>query len=317
MRYRRRLCAFPIVLALLGSPLDAFAQWENIYLPVDTIERLLRYEDFEIASFRDARFEGDRTQHAVLRFPGKVAMRVKWAAAPKRGDSFNNRPRFELAAYELQKLFLDEDDYVVPPTVARAIPLEDYPRTRSVDPTFDTSSVLVLMQYWLSNVTPDGIYDRDRLNSDSVYARHFGNLNILTYLIRHADANFGNFLLSTEPTNPRLFAVDNGVSFGDISDRPDDWRRLRTDRLPRAAVERLRGITEEDLQQALGVMIQYEIREGRLVEVEPTENRNPGRGAHKQDDVVQMGLTSREIRGVYGRLEDLLRDVDRGRIEVF
>jgi hypothetical protein len=314
---RRGLFMFLVLPALLGGPLDALGQYENIVLPVDTIEYLFRYGEMRVAQMADNRFQGDRTQVVVLMFPGYMPLRVKWAAAPRGGDSFNNRPRFEMAVYELQKLFLDEEDYVVPPTVVRVVPLDEYPRRDAVLTTFsDTDGVVVLMQYWLSNVTDEDVFDKDRIERDSVYARHLADMNILTYLVRHADANPGNFLISTAG-NARVFAVDNGVSFGDISDRPDDWRKMRTDRLPRGTVERLRGISEEDFEQALGVLAQFEVRGGRLVQVEPTENLDPGDGVRQVEDVIQMGLRTREINGVYGRLEDLLKDIDEGKYEIF
>ncbi len=306
-------------LALLGWPPAAVGQDANLHLPVDTIEEALRYGEFRVAQIRDTRFEGDRTQHAVLRFDSGTIMRVKWAKAPRGGDSrFNNRPRYEMAAYELQKLFLDEPDYVVPPTVARCIPEDEYPATPYLRSTFDgTSSVVVLLQYWLNSVTGADVYDKDRLESDSVYARHLADMNILTYLIRHSDANPGNFVISTDSANPRVFAVDNGVAFGDFSDRGDDWRRMRVDRLPRGTVERLRGISEADLHRALGVLAEFEVRGERLFQVPPTENLDPGDGVRREDDVIQMGLTKREIEGVYRRLRNLLEDVDEGKIEIF
>jgi hypothetical protein len=314
---RRGLVLVPVLLALLGAPLDGFGQYENIVLPVDTIEYLFRYEEMRIAQMRDTRFEGDRTQVAVLVFPGYMPLRVKWAAAPRGADSFNNRPRFEIAVYELQKMFLDEEDYVVPPTVVRAMPMDEYPRKDAVLTTFrGIDAVVVLMQYWLSNVTDEDVYDKDRIEDDSVYARHLAGMNILTYLVRHADANPGNFLISTAG-NARVFAVDNGVSFGEISDRPDDWRKMRTDRLRRGTVERLRGISEEDLHQALGVLAQFEVRGGQLVQVAPTENLSPGNGVRRADDVIQLGLTTREIGRVHGRLQDLLEDIDEGKYEIF
>lgn len=277
----------------------------------------MRYEAFRVAGFEDNRFSGDRTQIAVLSYPDCMPIRVKWAAAPRSGDSFNNRPRCEIAVYELQKLFLDEGDYVVPPTVARAVPLDEYPREHAVISTFSgTGAVVVLMQYWLSNVSGADLYDEDRLERDSVYARHLADLNVLTYLVRHADAGPGNLLISTVEGNPRLFAVDNGVTFGEICNRPDDWRNMRVDRLPRGTVERLRAISEEELHRALGVLVQFEVRNGRLVQVEPTANLDASGGVRRVDGVIQMGLTGGEIEDVYERLQDLLKDIDEGEYEI-
>ena len=83
---RRGLLAFSVLLALLGGPLAAFGQYENVVLPVDTIEYLFRYGEMRLAQMRDTRFEGDRTQVVVLVFPGYMPLRAKWAAAPRGGE---------------------------------------------------------------------------------------------------------------------------------------------------------------------------------------------------------------------------------------
>jgi hypothetical protein len=58
-------------------------------------------------------------------------------------------------------------------------------------------------------------------------------MNILSYLIEHKDSNVGNFLISKDATNPRVFAVDNSYAFGSPeSDRGHDWRFIRVKRLP-------------------------------------------------------------------------------------
>jgi hypothetical protein len=153
---------------------------------------------------------------------------------------------------------------------------------------------------------------------DSLYARHLANFNILTYLMRHSDTNSGNYLVMLDPRNPRVFSVDNGVAFrSDPSDRGYVWRDLRIDRLPRATVERLRGLTEEDLHRALGVVLQFEVRNQELVAVPFTANMNDGRGVRRSDTMVQFGLTRPEIRDVYNRLTNLLGRVDSGRIQLF
>jgi hypothetical protein len=308
-------------LALVLAPTAVPAQDMNIMEHVDSVETKLSTFAFEIIDQRGSRFEGDRTSRVALSFPDGGMMLVKWAPAPRGGEEFNNAPRFELAAYEVQKLFLPPDEYVVPPVVIRAFPLSWY---RGLDnrarATFrDTESVLVALQYWLFNVTPDDFWDEDRFEADSVYARHFANFNILTYLIRHNDANVGNFLISKTVDNPRVFSVDNGLSFASrTSDRGARWRTLRVDRLPAATVERLRAITEEELTRRLETVAQFEVRsDGQLDLVEPTANIDPGDGIRSNDRVIQFGLTDSEIRSVWRRLQDLLEDVDRGRVQLF
>jgi hypothetical protein len=143
-------------------------------------------------------------------------------------------------------------------------------------------------------------------------------VNVLTLLIRHRDANLGNLLISVDPARPRVFAVDNDVAFASrVSDQGDDWSRLHVDRLPLATVTRLRALTREDLDRALGVVAEFEVVDEHLVAVEPGANLNPGRGVRTTRERVQFGLTSNEIRDLHGRIESLLADVDRGRIRTF
>jgi hypothetical protein len=308
------------VAVLLGSPIPLCAQDGNILHPIDVLERRLRDDTLDIRDWRGSRMEQDRTQRVVLAYPGDSILIVKWAKAVPGASTFNNEPRYELAAYALQKLFLGAPEYVVPPTILRAVPLElvrSY--DRSARPTFDgASSVLVVLQYWLFGVTNENFWDEDRFDADSVYARHLGNMNVLTYLIRHNDENTGNFLISQDSANPRLFSVDNGVSFrSQVSDRGYAWRNLRVDRLPHGTVERLRRITLEDLERALGVVAEFAYRDGTLVAVEPTPTIHDGRGVRRSDTIVQLGLTKAEIGDVHGRLQRLLERIDDGRITTF
>lgn len=307
--------AFIAVLAPQVSAQDA-----NVLFPVSVIEQRLRDEPLNVVDVRGSRMTNDRTQRVVLGYPDSSTMVVKWAKAAPNGAAFNNEPRYEAAAYELQKLFLEPEDYVVPPTIMRAVPVDWY---RAYDPaaspTFsNTRSVVLVVQYWLSMVTPENFWDKDRFAKDTVYARHFANFNLLTHLIRHSDANKGNYLISQSAENPRLFSVDNGVAFrSEISDRGYEWRELRVDRLPHATVERLRQITREDLDNALGVIVHFDIQDGQLVRAEPAGNLRDGRGVRRTDAAIQFGLTRAEIGDVEGRLRRVLQRVDEGKIEVF
>ena len=320
-----RLLSTGIIVALAAgsavAPEAVAAQDSHIMAPVDSIERLLRHQAFEILDERGSRFEGDRTSRVVLTFPDQSLIAVKWAPAAWRGEAFNNSPRYETAAYELQKLFLDEPSYVVPPTVLRPVPLDWYRRLEpKAQETFpDTRAVLVTLQYWLFNVRGGGVWDERRFERDSLYARHLANANILTYLIRHNDSNDGNLLISDAGENPRVFSVDNGLSFdSETSARGADWRRLRVSRLPAETVDRLRTLTEEDLTARLSTVGQFRVRpDGQLEPVAPTAALDPHRGIRQEDGVIQLGLTRREIRGVWRRMQELLEDVDRGRITTF
>jgi hypothetical protein len=323
----RRASRLAAASLLLGSiafalPAPAGAQTQNIPLPVAEVESRLATQPFTIIDWRGSRAEGDRTQRIAMLFEDSALVIAKWATAPSGGSAFNNEPRYEVAAYVLQKLFLDEPDYVVPPTVMRAFPIEFVQeQIPNVRPTFREAqhAVLVALQYWLLGVTPQGFWDERRAANDDVYGRHIGNFNVLTHLINHKDTNVGNFLISTVPDEPRVFAVDNGLAFASReSDRGTTWGELLVRRLPQHTVERLKQLTREDLESALGVLAEFEIdADGRLIRVPSGPNMASSRGVRRSADRIQLGLTTREIRGVENRLRALLRQVDGGRIKVF
>lgn len=315
-----------------AAPAATVAQDTNFMLPIEEIEALLREGLLDVVSVNPSRgLPAERTYQVTVNAGEGRMLQMKYAPARPGGDEFNNRPRYELAAYEFQKLFLDPADYIVPPTVGRCIPLDQVSATLAMAPssefieppkaTFDGWSMgFVVLQYWLWNVEvpdPRDLDDDDRL-ANEVYERHVANFNLLTHLIRHSDSNQGNFLLSTDPENPRVFSVDNGVAFeSEASDRGDYWRDLRLDRYPRDSIDRLRAFTLEDLYERLGVVAQFELRDGRFVQTPPTENLDPDRGVRHSDSVIQFGLTGREIRRLHDRVTRLIERVDNGRYEVF
>ncbi len=308
-------------IALLGArPLPG--QDLNILLPADSVESLFRTGGFQMLGWTGSRREKDRTQRVVLRFDDRTMMLAKWAMAPRGGVGvFNNRPRYEIAAYEFQKLFLNESEYVVPPTVARCVSVQWYRANfPSAHATFkNKGSVLVVLQYWLQNVTAQDVWDRGRFETDTTYALHFANLNLFTYLIRHSDSNSGNVLISKITNNPRLFAVDNGVAFSrrEESDRGTQWRNLGVKRLSRGTVERLRALSREELERRLSVVAQFRLVGDQLVSVTPTEPLDRNRGMRNRDDVVQLGLTKHEIGHIWNRIRQVLKKVDDGKVTLF
>jgi hypothetical protein len=294
----------------------------NIPTPVDVLEQDLVNEPFRIVSAGISRpkAKGDITLKAEISFSGQPPYRVKLRRAEPGAEDFNNRPRYDLAAYELQKLFLDPQEYVVPPTALRMTPLAELlPYAPEAAPTFRGSDeVLVVLQYWLQEVTVVAdVYDPARFAADPGYARHVGQLNILTWLIEHGDANVGNFLLSRAAASPRVFSVDNGVSFAyNESDRSDAWKSMRVERLPADTVERLRRVDRDELHRRLGVLAQWRLQQGRWVATPPGANLAPNGGVRREDGVVQLGLRKREIDRVARRLEQLLELVDSGRVGI-
>ena len=316
---RRLLGQFsaPLLLALVAT---ATAQDANIRQPVADLERLLAAEPLVITQAEISRpnAKGDITLRADVSFGGAPPMRVKLRKAEPGADSFNNVPRYDLAAYELQKLFLDSPEYVVPPTALRMVPLADFakysPGVRRTFPGAD--QVLAVVQYWLSDIMsiPD-VYDPARFAADPGYARHIGQLNVLTYMIRHRDSNQGNFLLGKAERGARVFSIDHGVAFAsEESDRGDVWKDMRVNRLPDDTIARLRLITPQLLTDRLEVLAQWRLEDGNYVPVASGTNLGEHRGVRRKGNDLQMGLNKSEIRAIYRLLTKLLERVEAGEI---
>jgi hypothetical protein len=314
-----RTCTF----LLLSIGAAAVAQDANVTRPVDELERLLAAEPLVIeqAEISRPKARGDITLKADVSFGGAPALRVKLRKAEPGAEEFNNVPRYDLAAYELQKLFLDPPEYVVPPTTLRFVPRADFAKySPGVAATFPPADqVLAVVQYWLSDIKVIAdVYDPGRFAADPVYARHIGQLNVLTYLIRHRDSNVGNFLIGRDERGARVFSIDHGVAFASVdSDRGRLWRDLRVSRLPADLVARLRDVTPEVLDSKLAVLAQWRLQDGAWVPTTPGTNLSPRRGVRRDGDALQMGLTKLEIQSIQRLLDRLLERVDRGEITTF
>lgn len=305
---------------LLALPAWAPAQEPNLPRPVAELERLLAAEPLVVEKAEISRptAQGDITLRAEVSFGGAAPMRVKLRKAEPGAEVFNNVPRYDLAAYALQQLFLDPAEYVVPPTTLRFLPRADLARLQpEVQRTFSgADEVLAVVQVWLTDIaSPPDVLDLARFERDARYARHVGQLNVLTHLIDHRDANLGNFLIGRAQHGARVYSIDHGVAFASAdSDRGDTWKDLRVKRLPADTVARLRTITEAQLAQRLGVLAQWRLVDGRHVAEPPGPLLSPRRGVRMAGPVLQMGLTTREINAVFQQLRSLLQRVDAGEI---
>lgn len=305
---------------LLGLAFAATAQDANITQPIAELEKLLAAEPMVITSAEISRpkAKGDITLRAEVSFGGAPPLTVKLRKAEPGADSFNNVPRYDLAAYELQKLFLEPAEYVVPPTTLRMVSLADFAKySPGVKKTFSgAEQVLAVVQYWLSDIKViEDVYNPTLFSADPVYARHIGQLNVLTYLVEHRDSNVGNFLIGRAETGRRVFSIDHGVAFASQdSDRGEAWKVMRVQRLPADTVEKLRRITPQLLEQRLGVLAQWKLQGGLYVPVAPGANLSAMRGVRKEGDDLQMGLTSTEIKAIERLLEKLLKRIDAGEI---
>jgi hypothetical protein len=312
-----------LVAAMIACASTAMAQDANITAPVPELERMLDNDPFVVTAAETSRpkAKGDITLKAQLSFAGREPLTVKLRKAEPDADVFNNVPRYDLAAYELQKTYLDPPEFVVPPTALRMVPLDEFRRFQAdVKPTFPgADEVVAVVQYWLHDImVVADVLDPATFEADPVYARHIGQLNILTFLIRHRDSNVGNFLIGRTSPGARVFSIDHGVAFASIdSDRSMLWRDLRVRMLPADAIARLRKITHEDLEARLGVLVQWQLEQGHFVHVPNGTNLSGYHGVRRSGDSLQMGLTKPEIGDVYKQIQRLLAKVDSGEIATF
>lgn len=88
---------------------------------VERIEGWLANGTYEI---RDARSDGPSRFALTLSLPDGTSVPARFRRAPDGLESSDDHPRRQLAAYEVQKLFLDPARYLIAPTVFTCIPVE-------------------------------------------------------------------------------------------------------------------------------------------------------------------------------------------------
>ncbi|MDH3968105.1 MAG: hypothetical protein OEU56_13900 [Rhodospirillales bacterium] len=247
----------------------------------------------------------------------------KWKEAiPARLDQDNNSPRREIAVYQVQRLFLDPEDYVVPTSLMYCVPLEEVrKKDKNKAPSVPgTNCVLGNLSVWLQNVTqPDPLFEEVRFLKDPSYAYFMANIGLLTFLVSHHDGKPSNWLASKEENRRQVFVVDNGVSFRAWPHNPfaTNWDVIRVPAFRKDSVDRLRKIKREDLD-VLGVVAQLETNDdGVFMSVPPGENLDPKRGVRISDGTVQFGLTTGELGDLWQRIQQVIGEVDDGTLPVF
>lgn len=295
----------------------------NLPLPPTKLVERLQNDNFEIASVDAAGGGVMGAQKLSLVFrENHFSIDVKWKAAPAGGEGWNNSPRREVGAYAVQELFLDPEDYPVPPVVARGISLDAYAAVdKDAMPNIpETRCVFGGMAAWLQNVVqPAPAFDPKRFSEDARYAFHFANLNLLAYLIAHRDARSNNFLMPTDPSTPRVFSIDNGIAFGGVLYNFFTWHfdEIRIAGLPKQSIDRLRRVSRHQLSK-FGVLGELEADQaGVLHAVAPSPNCDPEVGTRLVPGRIQFGLTVSEIDAMATRLHDLLARIDAGELQLF
>jgi hypothetical protein len=270
----------------------------------------------------------DHSSHEVFR--------AKWRALDS--ESMTNDPRKELGAYAVQKLFLEPHEYVVPPTSGHCFALDHY--RAKVDGKAPASfeeegvrCVFGILSYWLEEAEDlegaqekgrwgkSGILDPELFRRDLGYRRSLADLNLLTYLVRHGDAHDKQFLITKERPSPRLYSVDNSITFQAIKNPMllfrEDWSLIRVPALSAQSVARLKQLGADDWSR-LGLIEQYQKRDGQLVAAAHDPPIGPpDAGVRWVGLGLQIGLTESEIQGVRQRFVDLSNQIEAGKLRTF
>jgi hypothetical protein len=299
---------------------------------VEDVERRLATADLELLG---ATGSPGGTQGAYVltlrdRSDGTV-LRAKWRAA--EGGSLVNVPHRELGAYHVQKLVLEPRDFIIPPTVARCLPIEAYREHIDAEavPTAGAECVLGFLTYWLEDAMSvddvreeglleagEGLFDPERFEKDDVYRLTLSNLNLVSYLVSHGDAHRGQFVFVHSEPHLLSYSVDHSVAFLAVPNPMllfrKDWSNIQVPSLSEDAIARLRAATEAELAR-LHTFSELALRDGVFV---PTDIGppfgDPDEVYRREGDRMQIGLRHAEIAGVAERIHDLLGEIDRGEI---
>jgi hypothetical protein len=302
--------------------------------PAEDVEALLERDDLEILAATTTSTGVQRARVLTLR-SGGVVFRAKWRAHTT--TTRRNSPRFELAAYAMQRLFLPPREYVVPPTAAHCFPLDAYRARvdRTARPTFAGSRcVYGILSYWLEDVTSladaqragwfhgehEHAFDPTLFERDRGYRDSITRLNMLTYVIGHRDSHARNFVIarSSLPVTHAVYSIDNSLSFT-MSKNPrlqarHDWSIIRVPSLPRIAIDRLRAA--DDRLSSLAAIAVLRRDRGGLVTTSAGSSVAT-RGVDWTGDRLIVGMTPAEIEGIRARIAALLARVDRGELRLY
>jgi hypothetical protein len=261
----------------------------------------------------------------VVLFPKlEKEVKFKWKVAPSGDlDNYNNSIAREVASYQIQKLFLESEDYVVPTSLAFCITYKHHTKHMGIEvsPQIEGSECVIgNASLWLVNVkVPEVLYDESRFLSEPDYAYHLSNFNILTYLVAHRDTRSANVLVSEDDQRHHLFSIDNGTTFGAFPYNffVPNWNIIRVPALRKETIDRLRKVKREDLDY-LGVVVQLNKDNDRVFRnVVPGENLDPEIPVRIRVGMVQFGLTKQQIDDVWVRIQTLIERVDSGDIPTF
>jgi hypothetical protein len=305
--------------------------------PAEEVLRWFRSSELQIVEAVDTPGGTQDAQVLTLAVPGRQGrqiLRAKWRALAS-GGLFSD-PRKELGAFAVQTLFLEPEEYVIPPTAGHCFPLAEYRDLVDDDAmtSFEgVSCVYGILSYWLPDVRDledadkegllqsDTLLDAALLEREPAFRRSVANLNIVTYLVRHGDAHNEQFLLARGPDAPHVYVVDNSIAFESIKNPMllfrEDWSTLRVRSLPEKSAARLRQLDQRNVA-SLAVIEQATATSGGLAPSRPeAPHGDLSEGVRWNGKELQVGLTRTEIEGVWVRLQNLVRRLESQEIGTF
>ena len=154
---------------------------------------------------------------------------------------------------------------------------------------------------------------------DSNYAYHLANFNVFAYLVQHRDGRPGNILVADDDADRRVFAVDNGISFGGAIYNffVTNWDVIRVPAIPLEVVARLRAVDRSALESLATLVDLRADASGLLAPGRLGAPHDPDRGVRGAPRPIQMGLTTKEIDALASRIAALIKAVDDGALAIF
>jgi len=308
--------------APVPSDVPVFVNWEHP--PITGLDEIQQQDRARLRGLRAVEGASSVRGSNTVRFrleeaDGSLSCQGRPAPMPQL-DDYDRSPRKEMAAYWVQTLFLEREDFVVPFSGMRCVPHRLWQQAMPAHPSSvpGTSCVLVNFSYRLRDVAiPERLYEQDRFLQDPNYAYRIASFNLHQYLIQGRDTRKGNVLVSLHTHDRRVFSVVNDVSFGEwaynwLALWTFAWQDILVPALPRNAIESLRKLERGDLD-GLGTLVQLAPDARHVLRVVASEPPfNAEEGVRVRGRVVQFGLTQREIDAVWQRIEELVRRVDAG-----
>jgi len=162
----------------------------------------------------------ERSSHDRISDDGR-RLEVEWKVAlPGTLDGWNNNPRKELATYSVQRWFLEPQTTSCRPIALRAVPLAAYRRLEPhATPTVDgTQCIVGMVALWLRHPPRSLTWSATMPASPRTPTTRTTSRTSTSWPISsHTETDAPEHPRRDSDTNRRVFAVDNGISFGDSS----------------------------------------------------------------------------------------------------